>query len=237
MDYNRFMYARGNPMKFTDPSGHCATLDNGDPDWNSDEECWQLAYEIYGFSSRESFARDWKITGDEWLEKIAKARFADVEYLKPFAEQYRTEWAREMGLPVDKVVWHEPPLGYGRWGEPEIIGFILGERTVCETWDCVAIGMNISSMGVQIARDIGYLSSPLTGPIGLLGGTTGSAAQNTLAITSVGWTVYQAQQGNSSSIDLAVTGVTTVVSYVPVAGEFATGVQLAWDIFDPFHPW
>jgi hypothetical protein len=123
----------------SDPSGHCATLDTGDPDWNSDEECWQLAYEIYGLSSRESFARQWKITGDEWLEKIAKARFADVEYLKPFAEQYRTEWAREVGLPMDKVVWHEPPR------QPVF--------PVCETWDCPAIALDIGSLVLSVAGD------------------------------------------------------------------------------------
>lgn len=31
-DYNRYMYTRGNPMKYNDPTGHCATLDNGDAD-------------------------------------------------------------------------------------------------------------------------------------------------------------------------------------------------------------
>jgi hypothetical protein len=63
MDYNRFMYARGNPMKFTDPNGHCATFDNGDPDWN-DGICWRDALTI---------ANMWDDT-DYWQK-----RFGDIE--------------------------------------------------------------------------------------------------------------------------------------------------------------
>lgn len=69
-----------------------------------DGECWQLAYQIYGLSERESFAADWQISGERWLQEIAAQGFADVGYLQPFADRYQTEWAREVGLPVDKVV-------------------------------------------------------------------------------------------------------------------------------------
>jgi hypothetical protein len=50
-------------MKFSDPSGHCATLDNGDPDWN-DGICWRDALTI---------ANMWDDT-DYWQK-----RFGDIE--------------------------------------------------------------------------------------------------------------------------------------------------------------
>ncbi len=62
LDYNRYGYARGNPMKFSDPSGHCATLSSGEPDEN-DGDCWRLAHTI---------ATMWDDT-DYWQE-----RFGDV---------------------------------------------------------------------------------------------------------------------------------------------------------------
>jgi RHS repeat-associated protein len=62
MDYNRYGYARGNPLKFDDPSGHCATLSSGGADEN-DAECWTLARTI---------ANMWDDT-DYW-----QTRFGDV---------------------------------------------------------------------------------------------------------------------------------------------------------------
>ena len=72
-DYNRYLYTRGNPMRYTDPTGHCATLDNGDPDWTSAGECWGLAYSIYGhgIAGVNGFAQDWKINPDQWLKDIS----------------------------------------------------------------------------------------------------------------------------------------------------------------------
>lgn len=72
-DYNRYMYTRGNPMRYTDPTGHCTTLDNGDPDWTSAGECWGLAYSIYGhgIAGVNGFAQDWKINPDQWLKDIS----------------------------------------------------------------------------------------------------------------------------------------------------------------------
>ena len=42
-DYNRFMMVRGNPLRYSDPTGHCATTRSGDLDWNNDGECWSNA--------------------------------------------------------------------------------------------------------------------------------------------------------------------------------------------------
>jgi hypothetical protein len=232
---------RFNPLKYEDESGHCATLANGEADWENDAACWQLAYAIYGYGLGDGplarrFAADWKVSPQAWLVNVASQHFADADYLRPFAEQYHNEWASRAGLPVHPVQWHPPP-DYRSLNEPEIIGFLLGERTVCETWDCTAIGLDITSIGVQIARDAGYLSTPLTGPFGVFGGTTGAASQNALEISSVGWVVYQSQSGNASGVDLAVTGFTSVLGYVPVVGEGAAIFQLIWDILDPLHPW
>jgi RHS repeat-associated protein len=238
LDYHRYAYVRFNPLKYEDSSGHCATLANGQADWENDRECWQLAYSIYGFGQglADRFAADWRVSPEQWLQNVASQSFADADYLRPFAEQYRTAWSRQAGLPVDPVQWHQPPH-YRLLNEPEIIGFLLGERTVCETWDCIAIGLDVASLGVQIGRDIGYLSTPLSGPLGILGGTTGAATQNALSITSVTWVVYQSQNGYASNADVAVSGLTSALGYITVVGEVATVFQLIWDVLDPLHPW
>ena len=37
IDYNRYLYARGNPLRYADPSGHCEETPDDD-----DAECWHL---------------------------------------------------------------------------------------------------------------------------------------------------------------------------------------------------
>jgi len=96
--YNRYMYVRGNPMKFNDPTGHCATLGNGGADWEGDKECWTLAYQIYGLGlTEQQFAEDWKVSPEAWLNSIAKAQYADVNYLKPFFEKYNAAYEARTG--------------------------------------------------------------------------------------------------------------------------------------------
>jgi RHS repeat-associated protein len=43
-DYNRYMYVRGNPLRWVDPTGHCAG-DPNDPN-NPDAECWGMIDQI-----------------------------------------------------------------------------------------------------------------------------------------------------------------------------------------------
>jgi RHS repeat-associated protein len=42
--YNRYMYVMGNPLRYNDPSGHCASKaelgDDPAPDWDNDADCW-----------------------------------------------------------------------------------------------------------------------------------------------------------------------------------------------------
>jgi len=241
LDYHRYAYVRFNPLKYEDGSGHCATLANGQADWESDYECWQLAYLIYGHglgqgAAAASFAADWKVSPEEWLKNIASQSFADADYLRPFAERYYDVWAGEVGLPVHPVEWHQPP-DYRLLNEPEIIGFLRGERTVCETWDCGAISLDLAALGVQISRDTSLLSIPITTFGGVAGFTTGQAAQYSLTAIGLGYVSLEVANGKASTVDLTVNVVTSIAGFIPVAGEFATGAQLLWDIFDPFHPW
>ncbi|MCO5182297.1 MAG: hypothetical protein M9896_19840 [Candidatus Promineofilum sp.] len=97
--YNRYMYSLGNPLRFSDPSGHCALNANGDPDTVGDYDCWQLAYGIYGFGlTEQSFADDWRVSPDEWLKNIAGTSYATIDSLKPFYDKYEREFRGRTGL-------------------------------------------------------------------------------------------------------------------------------------------
>ena len=161
----------------------------------------------------------------------------DSAWMQQQLDSWWSDFTLRTGLqhPDRSVEWHEPKNLFSDSGV-EIIGLFRGEG-VCDVWDCVTIGLDIASIGAQLVRDTSLLSIPVSGPVGTTGVTAGQVAQGTVAASSVGWTLHQAALGNASNADLAFSGVTTLTSFVPVAGEFATVGQLLWDLFDPFLPW
>ncbi len=67
LDYHRYAYVRFNPLKYEDESGHCATLANGEANWENDAVCWQLAYAIYGYGLGDGpLARRFAADCDHW---------------------------------------------------------------------------------------------------------------------------------------------------------------------------
>ena len=79
--YNRYMYALGNPLKFNDPSGHCALNGNGNPDENNDADCWGLAYTIANMWDSTDYWQ--KRYGDisVWNEHIAPSS-VDLSFME-----------------------------------------------------------------------------------------------------------------------------------------------------------
>jgi RHS repeat-associated protein len=71
VDYNRYLYSRGNPIKYSDPSGHCATGANGEPDEN-DGKCWATARTIYLMWDQTNYWQNmWPAGKDHFINNIA----------------------------------------------------------------------------------------------------------------------------------------------------------------------
>ena len=237
--YNRYMYSLGNPLRFSDPSGHCPTVQ---PDLQDEEaraehiNCWDLAVKIYLMYDSDPFWQErFQIEREDWFVKIATMSGNDVAYMQNQMDAWYFDFTARVGLPhPDRhVEWHAPPPS--AYNEAEILGLFRGEG-LCDVWDCVAIGLDLASLGTQLARDTSLLSTPVTGPAGVTGVTYSQVAQMSIAVASNSWLLHQMSAGNTSRADLAISGVTTIASYTPVIGEFAAGGQLLWDIFDPFLP-
>lgn len=138
--------------------------------------------------------------------------------------------------PDRPIVWNQPPKSAST-GKVEIVGFLLGEQSICETWDCGAIALDCASLGVQLGRDSALFSIPITSLGGASGFSVGQTANGALTVTSLMYTTAEFASGKASTADLAVAYTATAVGFVPVVGEFASAAQLFWDILDPFHPW
>ena len=123
VDYNRFLYARGNPLKYSDPSGYAPQY-YGDPDPNNapcaTDWCWENRwYEAhgYGYNSR---TRHW--------DRLIPNRFADLQiwrdYIGELTEDLQEEpsrlnwqdWSYVARINVAKAIYDRLPQGASSLG-------------------------------------------------------------------------------------------------------------------------
>jgi RHS repeat-associated protein len=237
LDYHRYAYVRFNPLKYEDESGHCATLANGEADWENDAECWQLAYAIYGYGLGDGplarrFAADWKVSPEEWLTNVASQSFADADYLRPFAEQYHNEWASRAGLPVHPVQWHQPVNPPVRLPGQGLAETVIHDISLCRTsWQSCGRALDDASLAASSVA----VSCGVTGiaPCAAIA----SGTSTLLGTVATGITAFSVIQDKATTVDLAVAVTTTTIG--GVWGEkpggsmlvgFATSiVQWIWD--------
>jgi RHS repeat-associated protein len=234
LDYHRYAYVRFNPLKYEDDSGHCATFANGQADLENDYDCWQLAYSIYGFGQglADRFAADWRVSPEEWLTNVASQSFADADYLRPFAEQYRTAWSRQAGLPVDPVQWHQPVNPPVRLPGQGLAETVIHDILLCRTsWQgCGRVLDDASLAASSVAVGCGVTGIAPCAAIA-------SGTSTVLGTVGTGITAFSVIQDKATTVDLAVAVTTTTIGGVwgEKPGEsmlvgFATGVvQWIWD--------
>jgi len=238
LDYHRYAYVRFNPLKYEDGSGHCATLANGQADWENDYECWQLAYLIYGHglgqgAAAASFAADWKVSPEEWLKNIAPQSFADADYLRPFAERYYDIWAGEVGLPIGPVEWHQP-VNPSVWLPGQgLAETVFDDISLCRrSWqDCGRALDDASLAASSVAVVCG-----MTGFVPCAGGA--ALASSVFSGAGAALTVYNAVVGENTWIDASVSVATTAVggsklgakpNGTNIIGWLASALQWLWD--------
>jgi RHS repeat-associated protein len=238
--YNRYAYANGNPLAYSDPNGHCAMLASGEPDRENDAECWMLADSIYLLGQNglvSGFAYDWHISPEDWQADISSQSFATSDYLRPFAERYHIEWARAAGLPIDPVVWN-PVVN------PSISDMMPGHEIVedvelCRgSWrDC---GRALDDLSVSASSVAVGCAAAFNGPCSALaaGASTAlSAAGTVLTGVSVFQQYLSGNLGKDDGADLVVSIATTTVGAIwggrpgksQVVGLTGSVVQWLWD--------
>ena len=219
--FDRYAYVNNNPLKYTDPTGHCATLDNGDADWTNDGECWGLAYSIYGHGAADSngFAQAWKISPDQWLKDIATASYATAEYLKPFQQQYVNEWCGNAGLTG------QAGCG-GSYVENPAPPRVIHTLPDCSKVDCTTLLINgaivgldkvsLYSAGGAAAAQSVAVGCAVTGLIPCVAAAESAAVtlgtvSTVASVAGTGLTAVQLVRGQATTTDLAVSVTSTIL--------------------------
>ena len=252
--YNRYMYALGNPLKYSDPSGHYSV-----------EELQQH----FGVESFDELATIFGEGGEHeglwgWYDILRAANDGDTvtawnpHAMTPISGVFGRDASGSILINMggQQIVGAAAFANYGGyskganaagWGleygayasnspgfashmmKPAMSGSQFGAdaRSGCRVWDCKALYYDTMSLGGSF---IGDTPTPIT--------VVGGKALD-LAATGAGlaYTREQYLKGNATKADLTVNSVTAVGSVIPGIGEAVGIVQLAWDILDPLHPY
>ena len=186
VDYNRFLYARGNPLKYSDPSGYAPQY-YGDPDPNNapcaTDWCWENRwYEAHGYGY---------ISRTHHWDMSIPYRFADLQiwrdYVGELTEDLQEEpsrlswqdWSYVARINVAKTIYDRLPKGessLGFMGDVGIGADFLGDFGVFfDKSGNFAVGGSLGFGGMtEINADLAiYLQSfPWAGSIDVFHGDT-----------------------------------------------------------------
>lgn len=239
--YNRYLYGYGNPLKYTDPTGHCAVTLGGGSDLTNDADCWRYADTILAqWDATEATAAYWnnRFTSQEvFRDHVATSAPNDLAFMEG-------EWGRFMESNAGRA-WHEAlwaaadPLSQAYRDDP-----MCGEMGLCQTLvrpalateeycaenDCVALGLDsvaTTSAGVAAACAAGVITAGCSLPSGSVSVIAGGLG--------AGWTLHQVTQGKADEVDLATSTTTFIIgiSTPPEVGFGASIFQTFWDLFRP----
>ena len=241
-DYNRYMYARGNPMRYNDPTGHCATSNSGTPDAN-DSECWRYANTILA---------QWDNNPDYWNDRFySKDAFqyvaanpenhadgfhdAFMQYLQ--SDAYKTWAAQQPSNPSSKAELADPVCaGQGACQAAVRASDQVAQK--CREIDCAAVALDAVSTGAMV---VAAGCTIITAGVCAIVAGPATAISTVASGVGTAWTASQVLHGIGTEKDLWVSASTLTIGSArdlgsdlvkkvnPWIGLAASGYQLYYD--------
>ncbi len=220
LDYNRYLYARGNPVKYSDPTGHCAVLDDGKRD-SADQECWDSADAIYAMWGVDDsiWGRIFRgVDRDYFMQRITTLQAADRNWMQMQHQTWNNLHRQDRGLQLT-VIPNEVRNPKLRAPGDELIKTVVIDAIECSE--------SLAGCGKALTD----VSTGLSGVAALCGiaglapcSAVASAASTVSSFAGTVLTGYNVPNGNASSVDLAVSVTTTMAgARYGDAGEYTVG--------------
>jgi RHS repeat-associated protein len=232
-DYNRYMYAGGNPLKYNDPTGHCKSykkLGEEPSPVGTDRDCWGLVDHILRLwdEDQTGYWDERYGSQDIFRKHVAAAAGNNSEFMETEILLYNTNprvqelnEARRKAEAIERKARADDIVDYDY---------------VCEIWDCTALGLDIAAIGGDIVRE--------ASPICAIASPACYTAGQSLSVGATAYGLARTEsahaKGDASDADLAVNRATAIMSLrgrAPIVTSVGGVIQLIWDILDPFHPW
>jgi hypothetical protein len=229
VDYNRFAFVRGNPLKYVDPSGHCAVNEDGSRS-GDDAECWQLADAIYAMWDADAWWHDrYGVDRDYFMNTLAGMTDLDTNWMQSQLDTWFNNFAQTRGLNMG-VQWNEPP---DQPIAPRLTDVVTGR---CEIIDCTGLVIDVVSF---VGTVVMVGASPLCGPAApgcaAVAGRSGFAISFVATGTGLIRTAVRETNGQASGIDVIVASTTSGLSFTPrigpVVGPASSFAQIIYDFF------
>ncbi len=239
-DYNRYAYARLNPMKFIDPSGHCS----GQPDphdsaaMNEYNSCTNYVQMILlGWDKTDYFSKMWP-DQEDFIEAVAWNPGFDSKAVHRLFDQFQQsqeykDWSAKQphynGPDLSSGNDPNDPMCGGEKLCQNVVGVAEKAGEKCDQMDCVGIASDV----VGVAGAGLMVASPLCGPAALGCASAGASIGGASAVVGVLNTGYRWKNHQATTQDLVVTVITGVggVGTTSKVGAAAyAGVQLYWDM-------